>query len=241
MTMRNCSWIRGWLLAAALTTLWAPLCRAQQETNWSFSADATFVNQYLWRGFVANDSPSFQPSASFGYKGLTVTSWSNFSYRTPRGQKWTEHDLVVDYTHDLEDVSLSFGYIFYAFPDVAAGAGNRSHEVYAGIAYNGWLQPAFTYYRDFDQGDGDYFYFSVGRSWALGRGAVLNGGLGLGVNNGQWIDNTTVSNFDINVSVDIPAGRVVFSPFFSQSIGHRTLFGSHNIFGVKMTVVSASW
>ncbi len=230
------------LLVVAAASLAASPCLGQEkETPWSFSADATFVNQYLWRGFVANDSPSLQPSVSFGYRGLSVTSWSNFSHRTPRGQKWTEHDLIVDYTHAMGDISVSAGYILYAFPDIAAGDGNRSQEVYAGISYSGFLQPSFTYYRDFDQGDGDYFYFSTGRSWLLGRGVVLNGGLGLGVNNGQWIDNTTVSNFDINVSVDIPAGQVVFSPFFSQSIGHRTLFGSHNIFGVKLTVASFTW
>lgn len=229
-------------LAVAGATLAAAPCRAQgNETAWSFSTNTTFVNQYLWRGFVTNNSPSLQPSFSFGYKGLSISSWSNFSYRTPRGQKWTEHDLIVNYTHGLGDVSLSFGYTFYVFPDISARNGNRSHEAYAGISYSGFLQPSFTYYRDFGQGDGDYFYFSLGRSWLLGRGVVLNGGLGLGVNNGQWIANTTVSNFDINISVDIPAGQTVFSPFFSQSIGHRTLFGSNNIFGVKLTVASFGW
>ncbi len=238
--MRKLGAMSKWALAAALT-LGPSQGLAQEETRWNFSANATFVNQYLWRGFVANDSPSFQPSASFGYKGFTVTSWSNFSYRTPRGQKWTEHDLTVDYTHVIGKASVSFGYIFYAFPDIPQGAGNHSHEVYAAISYPGFFQPSFTYYRDFDQGDGNYFYFSSGRSWMLRRGVVLNGGLGLGVNNGQWIENTTVSNFDINVSLDIPVGRIVFSPFFSESIGHATLFGSHNIFGVKMTVASVSW
>ena len=229
------------LVAAAVLFLRVP-CRAQAETDWQFSVNTTFANRYLWRGFVLNDSPSLQPSVSFGYKGLSVSSWSNFSYRTPRGQKWTEHDLTVSYTQPLGDLSLSFGYIFYAFPDVRPRAGNRSHEVYAGISYSGFLQPSFTYYRDFDLGDGNYFYFALGRSWALRRGVVLNGGVGLGVNNGQWIDNTTISNFDINVSVNIPTGgQVVFSPFFSQSIGHATLFGSNNVFGVKMTVASFSW
>jgi hypothetical protein len=129
----------------------------------------------------------------------------------------------------------------YAFPDFNPGEGHRSHEVYAGVSYDTFLSPSFTFYRDVDQGDGNYFYLSGGHSWELGKGVAFNAGAGVGLNNGMWMDNTTISNFDLMTSVDIPAGKVVFSPFFQQSIGHNTLFGNNNIFGVNMTVVSVGW
>jgi len=233
------------LLLAATLMLAAtvvPASAQDDEGDFSFGWDATFVNQYLWRGFVLNDSPSMQQNLSFGYKGLSVSSWSNFSHATPRGQKWTEHDLTVDYSHSFGKVGVSVGYIWYAFPDVPVGQGNRSHEIYGGVSYDdGLINPSFTFYRDVDQGDGNYFYLSGGHSWELGKGVMFNGGAGVGLNNGMWMDNTTISNFDLTASVDIPAGKVVFSPFFQQSIGHSTLFGNNNIFGVNMTVVSLSF
>ena len=225
------------LMAVLMAAVTAPAA-AQDEGDWNFSVDTTFVNQYLWRGFVLNNTPSLQPNISLGYKGFSISSWSNFAHTGPAGQNWTEHDMTLDYSHSFDKLGVNVGYIWYEFPDVPAGDAKRTHEVYAGVSYDTLFSPSFTFYRDVDDGDGNYMYLSGGHSKELGKGVVLNGGLGLGINNKQWIDITTVSNFDIKVSVDIPAGHVVFSPFYQHSIGHNTLFGDHNIFGVNMTVAS---
>ena len=224
--------------AVLLAATALPALARDSKNDWSFSFETAFTSQYLWRGFLLNDTPALQPNITAGYKGFSVSSWSNFAYRGPNGQNWTEHDLTLDYSHSLGKLGLSAGYILYSFPDLNPGQGHRSHEVYAGVSYDTLFHPSFTFYRDVDQGDGNYFYLSGGHSWELARGVVFNGGLGLGLNNGQWIDNTTISNFDINISVDIRAGQVVFSPFFTQVVGHRTLFGHHNAFGVNLSVVS---
>ena len=226
-------------ILAALVTLFTP-ARASGG-DWHFELSTTFASQYLWRGFVLNDTPVLQPAVSFGYKGLSITSWSNFAHRGPNGQNWTEHDLSVDYAHHVGKLGLSAGYILYWFPDLTSAQGNRSQEFYAGVAFDAPLNPSFTFYRDVDQGDGNYFYLSGRRSWTLGKGVALNSSLGLGLNNGQWIDNTTISNFDVSISIDIPAGKVTFSPFFTQMIGHRTLFGTHNAFGVNLSVLDLSF
>ncbi len=52
----------------------------------------------------------------------------------------------------------------------------------------------------------------------------------------QWQPNTTISNFDVGLSEDIPWGKVVLSPFFTQMIGHRTIFGHHSMFVVNMNL-----
>ncbi len=230
------------LSAALMVVLAAPVSAQDAEGDWTFSLSNAFVNRYLWRGFLVNDSPAIQPTVGFGYKGFSVSSWSSIHQKINGwGQNWVEHDLTVDYTHSFNKVGVSVGYIFYAWPGLPTGASNRSHEFYGGVSLDTILQPSFTYYRDVDQGDGNYFYLSTGHSQKLGKGLILNLGLGAGLNNRQWIDNTTISNFDINASVDIPWGKVVFSPFFTQMIGHRTLFGHHNAFGVTMNVASLNF
>ncbi len=232
------------ILAVALLAATVPAF-AQDEGDFSFSLDNTFVNRYLWRGFLVNDSPAIQPAVGFGYKGFSVSSWSSIQQHrvdqgTDWGQNWIEHDLTLDYTHDVGPVSLSGGYIWYHFPGLNDDAQN-THEFYGGISVDTLLNPSFTFYRDVDDGDGNYLYFSVGHSQDLGKGVVLNLGTGVGLNNKEFIDTTTISNWDINVSADIPWGKVVFSPFFTQMIGNETLFGKHNMFGVNMSVVSLSF
>jgi hypothetical protein len=211
----------GLLLAAAFPAL----AQGQdKESPWTFKFGSAFVNQYLWRGFVLNDSPSLQPAATIGYKGLSLASWSSFGYRSPTGQNWTEHDLIVDYTHTFDKLSVSGGYIWYSFPAVTENPLRYSHEFYGGVAYNTWLKPSFKYYRDVDQGDGNYFYFSGSHAQPLGKGVVLNGLVGVGLNDGMWISNTTVSNFDMARRYPVGKGRVL--AILHQMVGHR-IFGHH--------------
>ena len=234
---RTCMLVLSALLLASLAV---PASAQDKESPWSFSLDNTFVSQYLWRGFVVNTSPALQPNVSVGYKGFSVSSWSNVSQKIEGfGQNWIEHDLTLDYSHSFDKLGVSAGYIWYHFPGIPSStAGRHTHEFYVGASYDTLFSPSFTYYRDVDQGDGNYFYFSGGHSQELGKGVVLNLGAGVGVNNKLFIDHTTVSNFDATASVDIPWGKVVFSPFFTQMVGHKSLFGSNNMFGVAMSVVS---
>ena len=77
-------WRCSLLLAAAMIAATVVPASAQSEDNdFSFGWDATFVSRYLWRGFVLNDSLSMQHNFAFGYKGFSVSSWSNFSRSTP--------------------------------------------------------------------------------------------------------------------------------------------------------------
>ena len=76
------------LLAALMVAAVVVPASAQNDArDFSVGLDATFVNQYLWSGFVRNDSPSIQYNLAAGYRGLSVSSWGNFSRTTPRGQQ----------------------------------------------------------------------------------------------------------------------------------------------------------
>jgi len=211
--------------------------QAQDESPVSVSIDVGFANQYLWRGFVLNDSPSMQPGISVGFKDFTISSWSNVSHTGPNNQSWTEHDLTLDYTKSFGKNSLSVGYINYAFPDLEDDSKYTS-EFYFGYAYDTILSPSIKVYRDVDDGDGWYYYGSIGHSVPLPKGLSLNPSLGVGLNQGQWIDPTVISNVDLGVSLDIPVGKVTFSPFFTRMIGNKGIFGSHNMYGVMMSIAA---
>ena len=51
--------------------------QAQDEKDWSVSFDNAFTSKYIWRGQNLSNTASMQPGMTFGYKGLSVSSWSN--------------------------------------------------------------------------------------------------------------------------------------------------------------------
>lgn len=228
--------LRSVMISLMVLPLVYSSCAAQAEgRSYDLSFSVTFANQYLWRGFVLNDTPAMQPALSFSYKGFGVSSWANFAYRGPNGQNWTEHDLTVSYSRDVGNWTASGGFIHYHFPDLLEKFQN-TFELFGSLQYNGLFSPSFTVYRDVDDGDGWYYYLGFRQGIQAPKGIVVTPSVGVGLNQGQWIEQTTISNFDVGVTVDIPVGRVTFSPFFTQAIGHRTLFGHHSLFGVTMSI-----
>ena len=110
-----------------------------------------------------------------------------------------------------------------------------TQEVFVGLSHRSWLNPSFRVYRDFDQRNGTYYYLSMGHPFSVHRNVIVRPTVGLGVNQHLIIANTAVSNLDLGVAVDFQLSRrLILSPFFMRMIGHRTLFGSHNLFGVRL-------
>jgi hypothetical protein len=233
--------IRGMLIGTAgVAVMGAGGLLAQEESPYRISFNVAFVNQYLWRGFVANDTPSVQPELRLGYKGFSVSSWSSFSHTAPYNQNWTEHTLNLAYTRRLGNLTASLGWQNEVNPNLESDLGRYTNEVYFGLAHDSILRPSVTVYRDVHRGNGGYYYLSLGHSFRAGRGVSINPLVGVGVNEHLYIDQTTVSNFDIGVSVKIPLGHAVLSPFFQQMIGHRSLFGRHNVFGVMLSIIQTA-
>ena len=113
--------------------------------------------------------------------------------------------------------------------------GRHIGEFYAGLAGRGRLKPSFTFYRNVTGARGNYFSFSVADVRPLGRGVRLRMGLAAGLNNGQSIAVTTLSDVDLTVSLEIPWKGVTFSPFLVEMVGNRRLFGSHAAFGLTLS------
>lgn len=213
---------------ALLGTLGAVSAPAQDEQAWSLSFDTAFVSKYIWRGQNLSNGAGMQPGMTFGYKGLSISSWSNFNEK-PGGDSgvaggyWTEHDLTVDYGFSVGDkVSVSAGWINYAFPNL--NDGRYSNEVYGTVSFDTILQPSVGVYGDMHNGNGMYYNFGIGHGFALPKGMSLGLSASLGINQSQWIDITTVSDVVLGASVDIPlGGRVTISPFYNYITGNSSL------------------
>ena len=122
-----------------------------------------------------------QPGVTVGYKGLSLSTWSNFATEGPNDRAWTEHDFVVDYSGSFAGDSgfgYSVGYINYAFPDIAQGEGKFTHEVYVGINHDDVLAPSFTVNFDVDDGSGAYYFFGISPSVAIGKGVTFDPSFG---------------------------------------------------------------
>lgn len=203
----------------------------------SVSFESTFVSQYLWRGYVLNSSPSFQPAVNLAIRGVSASVWANCSRTAPHNQACTETDVALEYTRKLGWLSLSAGFLDYRYPDIADSAENRTEEVSFGAAADVWLHPSVKVYHDVRLGNGNYYYLGVQKDVLLPhvRKSVLNLAGGVGLNQHLYQGQTTVSDAGLTATLSIPAGRLVVSPFVNATVGHRSLFGSHAAFGVKLS------
>ena len=221
---------------------------AEPEKPWSLSFDNAFVSKYIWRGQNLSNTASMQPGMSFGYKGVTVSSWSNFAHTAfgdsgVAGNHWTEHDLTVDYGFGLGDkVAVNVGWINYAFPNFSDG--RYTNEIYGSVGVDTILQTTFAVYGDMHNGNGMYYNFGIGHSLTMPKGTALNLSASLGYNQNQWIDINTVSDVVLGVSFDLPLGdKVTLSPFYSYITGNKSLrtcdgcfYYTGSIGGVSMNV-----
>jgi hypothetical protein len=201
----------------------------------SITVETTAVSQYLWRGMVLNDSPSLQPGVTIEYQGFSLASWSNFSKTVPNHQAWTEHDLTLEYSHEVGSFTLSAGFLDYRFPDLTREEGNRTAEVSLGVAYKNYLSPAFKVYRDVSLGRGYYHTLGVSHTYRLPRGLGLTPSAAVGVNQHMYQPATTISDVDLGLTLDIPVGGMTISPLCMVMTGNRSLYGTHSAMGVKVS------
>lgn len=197
------------------------------------------VSSYLWRGMVLNDSLSLQPGLVIGWRGLSISSWQNFSRRVPKGQMWTGSDMNFEYARPVGKFTVSAGYWRYHYPDMTRAEGETSHEFYSGIAHESWLKPSLKFSTDVALGGGHYWFGSVQHGFELSPRLTLNALLGVGLNQHYYQPQTTISDVDGTVSLDIRLTRyLVISPGFVQMVGHRSLFGRHHAFSLKVSLAN---
>lgn len=168
----------------------APAAEEPQKAWW-VALEATVNGKYIWRGQNIVDDHVFQPSATVGYKGLSVNVWGNRDLTDANDQagNFTEIDYTIDYSWDWKGVGFSTGAIYYDFPHSSAP---ETVEVYGSAAFDAPLSPSVTLYWDVDEADGAYASFGLGHTfadlWRPGRGVSmsLDVGASLGFASANW-------------------------------------------------------
>ena len=119
-------------------------------------------SKYVWRGFTFVDEPVIQPCVTVAYKGLAATVFANYTtnaknnYLTPERAKnrWTEVDLLLDYTKEVGGVTLGGGYYYYSQPNTGY---KKSQEAYVAVTFDKVLfTPRLAVYTGLDEYEGYY-------------------------------------------------------------------------------------
>jgi hypothetical protein len=88
-------------------------------------------------------------------------------------------------------------------------------------------------------GSGYYHYASAGHAHELSNRLALRWTAGLGVNQHQYISQTTVGDADGIAALDIKVSKnVTISTAFTQMVGHRELFKHHNCVSIRMAITN---
>lgn len=249
--------IRVIVVTFILITVFSHGITAAEETEGSekpewipeISAEVTLETKYIWRGQRLVDDPVIQPAASVRLPGLTFSVWGNYDAGTL--DKFTEWDYIFDYTTSIGEIrkrltmdeeglefinslGISIGYTFYTFPHLS-GDDYTSHEFYVGLSYDVLLEPFFTYYYDFDSGNGSYFEFGAGHTFELPGGVALDLGLTTGYNLDQWGYDSSFSNMLFSGSVDVPLFKYfAVSPDVNYSLALDSQYDCEFYGGVKI-------
>lgn len=104
--MKTCTRLRTAILAAALFTTSSPIF-SQEESEFQIAPTADIVSSYVWRG-IYQTGPSFQPSISASWKGLSLTAWGSTDFSTAdNGSIAKEFDWTLKYSTDGFSIALT--------------------------------------------------------------------------------------------------------------------------------------
>lgn len=142
-------------MAALAAMLMAVPISAQERSN-DFSAEigADLVSNYVWRGQKYGGF-SIQPTATIGWKGLSLEAWGSFALSPTNNGTDEEIDILLDYKTGGFHVSITDYFIINSgFPFFKyGGLGDSAHSFEANIGYDfGYI--SVNWYTIFAGNDG---------------------------------------------------------------------------------------
>jgi hypothetical protein len=120
--------------------------QAEEAEKPTAGLDIGAFSQYIWRGLeLSRDSLVIQPSATIGYKGVSLNVWGNLDTDNDAygGGKYNETDLTLSYSKTLGLVKLTGGYLYYGLDALT-----DSQEVFGSVTLNTILSPTLSVYRE---------------------------------------------------------------------------------------------
>lgn len=163
-----------------------PAGQASQDNPVTGSVSAGVFNRYIFRGYeLSSGSAVIQPAVSVSYKGFGISMWGNidtdehptqsFVPDRPDEKSFNEIDLTLSYTYNIDKLSLTGGYVYYG-----TKYANETEEVFLLIAYDAYLKPTLSVYRDINEYSGTYINLSASKSFPIYKEISLDLGASAG-------------------------------------------------------------
>ena len=115
----------GKLLTFMLLTIASLFSIKAQEVG----VGADLVSRYIWRGLEIGNSPSLQPTISFGYGGFEIGAWGAYQLgRDASAKPSDEIDIYMSYGIELGSSSLDIIFTDYYFPNAGFKLGNFNNH-----------------------------------------------------------------------------------------------------------------
>ncbi len=191
-----------------------------EEIKKSGYASVDVMSNYVWRGQKLSNSWVLQPSVGINYGAFGANIWSNYDSDRKEATsgdesghgKITETDITMTYTHSIDKLTLTGGYIYYALE----GA-NDTQEFFVSASYDMFMNPSLSVYYDYDEGNGAFIVAGIGHTFPVAE----NIGIKLGATASYNIRNKVMgfdgngkrfSNFynaELSASVSVPVYKNV--------------------------------
>ena len=170
-------------------------------------------NRYVFRGYeLSRRSVVFQPGLTASYKGFSAGFWGNIDSKEHGTQNFVperadqrsfnETDITLSYTYAFDKLSLTGGYIYYGTKYT-----DETQEIFATVAYDMFLTPTLSIYRDIDRYPGTYFNFSLSHSIALGHDVSLDLSASAGY---MWGDGSYWKTYETSTGANTGSGYQAF-------------------------------
>jgi hypothetical protein len=228
---------------------------AKAENDLTADVYIGMYNKYLFRGIDLSENKWVtQFGADLGYKGFTLSYWSNLLTKgfsgNPTGFKAgdiTETDITLNYGFSpIELLSFNVGNTFYSLEGL-----NDTNELYLKTTLNTLLSPTLSIYWDYDEASkaGLFYSFSVGHTFEVNKNLGVNLGALVSYNQSNWSVTGNQSannwnNYELSVSADytLPClDKLKISPSYtySNAISHemreKAGITDESLYGIKAT------
>lgn len=155
------------------------------------SASVGVFNRYIFRGYeIGSNSIVIQPALNISYKGFSIGFWSNIDSNEHQTQSFVpdreghksfnETDLTLSYTHVINKLSLTGGYIYYSTKYAP-----ETEEIFLSVSYDVITKPTITIYRDITSFPGTYINLSLSHSEKIYKDITLDLGASAGYFSGD--------------------------------------------------------
>ncbi len=213
MNMKTLVW--GVAALTLMSTAWAseePVVTAEneqpaeltedEESPLTFEISVDVLSDYVFRGFIYNDNPVWQPGVTIDYEtedfgGFYANIWSSFDLTHKRGYCSNsrrscgvqEIDYTLAYYVNLFGFDFEAGHAWYTYPN---GNGPSEREIFASVSYeNPFITPTFAAYWLYGGVDGTdrstlYYNASLEHEFEIGDSFAITPYASLGFGGNAW-------------------------------------------------------